>query len=199
MLTYVFPFLKTSQFYFTASSDSESETSESTRQPLSSYTVDGRKYMKINVLGSTESDASMSTSIATNSVGETPPLTILEIENPLEQHVFIGTNGPDQRESEAITRALDWLTEKRSSDYGWGNDTHLVILAKELVGQRDFAESTDAHIQIIQDLEDMLSFKQMSIEILSAIDHHHHAAIPKNYNVADLAQYALALGKPPNS
>lgn len=151
--------------------------------------------MKINFVGSTESDALTSTSISTNSVGETPPLTILEIENPLDQHVIIGTNGPDQRESEAITRALDWLAERRSSDYGWNNDTHLVILAKELAGQRDFAESTDAHIQIIQDLEDMLSFKQMSIEILSSIDHHHHAVIPKSYNVADLAQYALALGE----
>lgn len=178
-----------------ATSDSEFETSESTRQPLASYTSDGQKYMKINFVGSTESDASITSSITTNSVDNTPPLTILEIENPLDQHIFIGTNGPDQRESEAITRALDWLAEKRAADYGWNNDTHLVILAKELAGQRDFAESTDAHIQIIQDLEDMLSYKQMSIEILSLIDHHHHAVIPRSYNLADLAEYSLALGK----
>lgn len=60
------------------------------------------------------------------------PLTVIEIENPFGEHVYIGTNGPTQRESEAITRALDWLEEKRSSDYGWGNDTHMVILAKEV-------------------------------------------------------------------
>lgn len=179
----------------TATSDSASEPSDSTRRPMASYTADGQKYMKIAFAGSTESDASTSTSVATNSVVDTPPLTILEIENPLDPHVLLGTNGPDQRESEAITRALDWLSEKRSSDYGWDNDTHLVILAKELVGQRDFAETTDAHIQIIQDLEDMLSYKQMTIEILSLIDHHHHAVIPRGYNIADLAHYALALGR----
>lgn len=60
------------------------------------------------------------------------PLTVIEIENPFGEHVYIGTKGPNQRESEAITRALDWLAEKRSSDYGWGNDTHMVILAKEV-------------------------------------------------------------------
>lgn len=60
------------------------------------------------------------------------PLTVIEIENPFGEHVYIGTKGPNQRESEAITRALDWLAEKRSPDYGWGNDTHMVILAKEV-------------------------------------------------------------------
>lgn len=60
------------------------------------------------------------------------PLTVIEIENGFGEHVYIGTKGPNQRESEAITRALDWLAEKRSPDYGWGNDTHMVILAKEV-------------------------------------------------------------------
>lgn len=60
------------------------------------------------------------------------PLTVIEIENPFGEHVYIGTKGPTQRESEAITRALDWLAEKRFPDYGWGNDTHMVILAKEV-------------------------------------------------------------------
>lgn len=60
------------------------------------------------------------------------PLTVIEIENPFGEHVYIGTKGPNQRESESITRALDWLNEKRSTDYGWGNDTHMVILAKEV-------------------------------------------------------------------
>lgn len=60
------------------------------------------------------------------------PMTVIEIESPFGEHVYIGTKGPNQRESEAITRALDWLNEKRATDYGWGNDTHMVILAKEV-------------------------------------------------------------------
>lgn len=64
----------------------------------------------------------------------------------------------------------------------------------QLSGERDFAESTDAHIQIIQNLEDQLSIKQMSIEILSLIDHHHHAVMPRNFDVAELARYTLVLG-----
>lgn len=67
-------------------------------------------------------------------------------------------------------------------------------LGYQLSGERDFAESTDAHIQIIQNLEDQLSIKQMSIEILSLIDHHHHAVMPRNFDVAELALFTLALG-----
>lgn len=48
------------------------------------------------------------------------------------EHEYIGTSGPNKRENDGIQRALDWLTEKRSVDYGWGNDTHMVILAKEV-------------------------------------------------------------------
>jgi gastric intrinsic factor len=44
----------------------------------------------------------------------------------------IGSPGPDLRETNGISKALDWLKEKRSSDYGWANDTHMVILAKEV-------------------------------------------------------------------
>lgn len=57
---------------------------------------------------------------------ETPPDSILI------EHEIIGSAGPDKRESEGIQRALEWLKEKRSSDYGWENDTHMVILAKEV-------------------------------------------------------------------
>lgn len=49
-----------------------------------------------------------------------------------EDHVLIGSAGPDKREMEGIQRALDLLREKRSADYGWENDTHMVILAKEV-------------------------------------------------------------------
>lgn len=47
-------------------------------------------------------------------------------------HEIIGSSGPDKRESDGIQRALEWLKEKRSTDYGWDNDTHMVILAKEV-------------------------------------------------------------------
>lgn len=57
---------------------------------------------------------------------ETPPDPILG------EHEIIGSASPDKKESEGIQRALDWLKEKRSSDYGWENDTHMVILAKEV-------------------------------------------------------------------
>lgn len=47
-------------------------------------------------------------------------------------HEIIGSAGPDKREVEGIQKALGWLKEKRSPDYGWENDTHMVILAKEV-------------------------------------------------------------------
>lgn len=58
-------------------------------------------------------------------------------ENP-EQPVLISSGpillgcGPNNREGIGIQKALDWLREKRVSDYGWENDTHMVILAKEV-------------------------------------------------------------------
>lgn len=76
-------------------------------------------------------------SVSAATVQSASPMTVLEIESPLEVrpamvHEYIGSTGPNKRESEGIQRALDWLTEKRSVDYGWGNDTHMVILAKEV-------------------------------------------------------------------
>lgn len=47
-------------------------------------------------------------------------------------HVDFGSPSPNKRESDSIQRALDMLREKRSPDYGWENDTHMVILAKEV-------------------------------------------------------------------
>lgn len=47
-------------------------------------------------------------------------------------HEIIGSAGPDKREIDGIQRALAWLKERRSPDYGWENDTHMVILAKEV-------------------------------------------------------------------
>lgn len=81
--------------------------------------------------------SSVSASMQSPAIQSVAPLTVLEIESPLEvrpamEHEYIGTTGPNKRESDGIQRALDWLTEKRSVDYGWGNDTHMVILAKEV-------------------------------------------------------------------
>lgn len=108
-----------------------------------------------------------------------------------DEHILIGSGGPDQRESTAIQKALDWLREKRDHDYGWNNDTHMVILAKELSGGRDPVES-DNHVQMISDLEDLLSVKQMEIEIMTMLDRHH--SLPKPVNADKLARYVLALG-----
>ncbi|EDW62679.2 uncharacterized protein Dvir_GJ16962 [Drosophila virilis] len=107
-------------------------------------------------------------------------------------HEIIGSATPNKGEQEAILRALDWLKEKRASDYGWGNDTHVVILAKELSGGRDPNESADGHLLVIQELEDTLSVKEMEIEILAMLDRHH--TLPKPLNLDKLARYVLALG-----
>ena len=48
-----------------------------------------------------------------------------------DEHVLLGC-GPNNREGIGIQKALDWLREKRMPDYGWENDTHMVILAKEV-------------------------------------------------------------------
>lgn len=108
-----------------------------------------------------------------------------------DEHILIGSGGPDQREATAIQKALDWLRDKRDHDYGWNNDTHMVILAKELSGGRDPVES-DNHVQMISDLEDLLSVKQMEIEILTMLDRHH--SLPKPVNADKLARHVLALG-----
>ena len=48
-----------------------------------------------------------------------------------QEHEFLGC-GSNNREGIGIQKALDWLREKRMPDYGWENDTHMVILAKEV-------------------------------------------------------------------
>lgn len=70
-------------------------------------------------------------STASNSdLVETPPSEPIDL-----THELMGSAGPDKRESEGIQRALDLLREKRSQDFGWENDTHMVILAKEVNGR----------------------------------------------------------------
>ncbi|XP_035784073.1 uncharacterized protein CG3556-like isoform X1 [Anopheles albimanus] len=103
----------------------------------------------------------------------------------------IGPGGPTQQESIGIQRALCWLREKRLPDYSWGNDTHMVILAKELSGARDPTES-DNPIQIVLDLENLLSIKQMDIEVMTMLDRHH--ATSKLPHTDHIAKYILAMG-----
>lgn len=94
-----------------------------------------------NILLSSSNSSSNTVSLSSSSVGvlnlSPSKMTILEIKSPLEvqysiEHEYIGSMGPNKRESDGILRALDWLTEKRSPNYGWANDTHMVILAKEV-------------------------------------------------------------------
>lgn len=69
--------------------------------------------------------------------------TSVNLSENLEQQVLISTGpillgcGPNNREGIGIQKALDWLREKRVSDFGWENDTHMVILAKEVSGRGD--------------------------------------------------------------
>lgn len=116
---------------------------------------EAHKFAKINLVESTETVSNRyddlpglsSESSSANSVSYSSPalsaveaslMTVIDIANPIEtqassvEHIYLGSTGPTRRESEAITRALDWLTDKRNNDYGWDNDTHMVILAKEV-------------------------------------------------------------------
>jgi hypothetical protein len=99
--------------------------------------------------------------------------------SPTESDGIIGGGNPSYKESLSIQKALDWLKEKRSNDYSWSNDTPMVILAKELSGVRDLSE-IDGHIQQISDLEDLLSIKQMDIEMLTILDKRHKLQQPSS-------------------
>lgn len=92
----------------------------------------------------TESSPSLlsNTQISFMPTGSLPSTTIPTIignlsENPDQpilisnEPVFLGC-GPNNREGIGIQKALDWLREKRVSDFGWENDTHMVILTKEV-------------------------------------------------------------------
>ncbi|XP_055532302.1 uncharacterized protein CG3556 [Wyeomyia smithii] len=123
-----------------------------------------------------------------------PAISMTTKQDSLDQipvDVDIGPGGPDQKESLGIQKAIDWLRDKRLPDYSWGNDTHMVILAKELSGARDPAEN-DNHLQEISDLEDMLSVKQMEVEVLTMVDRHH--SVPKPASTDRMARYILAMG-----
>lgn len=138
----------------------------------------------------TTTSGSSSASSSTQSTISTDNMEPIVIDRDPEEGFRI-TGRPDMRESLGLQRALEWLKEKKSADYGWGNDTHMVILAKELSGGKDQPDA-DGHLQTISDLEDVLSVKQMEIEVMTLLDHHH--TLPKPTNSERLAKYVLALG-----
>lgn len=100
---------------------------QSTTQQQNTTTLPGTTLdsIPISLYPSIPSTVSISTASQSDTVEAPPDSTLIE-------HEIIGSAGPDKKESEGIQRALDWLKEKRSSDYGWENDTHMVILAKEV-------------------------------------------------------------------
>ncbi|XP_072934630.1 uncharacterized protein CG3556 [Epargyreus clarus] len=86
-------------------------------------------------------------------------------------------------EGQAIQKALQYLLAHRQPDWGWGNDTHHVMLTMQL------ANNTGKEIEQ-QGLEMQLSAKQMEIEILLMMSKHHESPPP----LSRLAAYTLALG-----
>lgn len=76
---------------------------------------------------STGSSTSASFPTTTGNLSENPENPILVSAGP----ILLGC-GPNNREGIGIQKALDWLREKRVTDFGWENDTHMVILAKEV-------------------------------------------------------------------
>lgn len=80
----------------------------------------------------TSAEASSSSSSTVSFISTVDPAESAPTEPTGNSHEQIGSAGPDKREMEGIQRALDLLREKRSPDYGWENDTHMVILAKEV-------------------------------------------------------------------
>ncbi|KAL4711803.1 hypothetical protein ACJJTC_005972, partial [Scirpophaga incertulas] len=86
-------------------------------------------------------------------------------------------------EGQAIQKALQYLLQHRQPDWGWGNDTHHVMLTLQL------ANNTGKEIEQ-QSLEMQLSAKQMEIEILLMMSKHHESPPP----LGRLAAYTLALG-----
>lgn len=64
----------------------------------------------------------------------------------------------------------------------------------QLSGARDLMDSADLHVQIIDDLESLMSVKQMTIDILLLLDQHRHSLTPKAMDAEKLARFILALG-----
>lgn len=103
----------------TASATESSQYSSASSNTLSPFLIGSSTYA--SVIG------------VTGNLSENPEQPVLIPAGP----ILLGC-GPNNREGIGIQKALDWLREKRVSDYGWENDTHMVILAKEVSAIRNF-------------------------------------------------------------
>ncbi|GBP17627.1 Uncharacterized protein CG3556 [Eumeta japonica] len=92
------------------------------------------------------------TTIATKS----PPLTSTATSSPSS---VAWEKAHKAEVQQAVQRALQYLVQHRQPDWGWGNETHHVMLTLQL------ANNTGKEIEQ-QSLEMQLSAKQMEIEIL---------------------------------
>lgn len=153
-------------------------------EPSQTFSSQNTPVIIVSTGSSPVSSVSMTTS---GSLSENPEQPVLISNEP----VLLGC-GPNNREGIGIQKALDWLREKRVTDYGWENDTHMVILAKELSNGREPSDN-DGHLQVISDLEDSLSIKQMEVDILIMLDKH-RSPISKPLETQHLARYILSLG-----
>ncbi|KAJ0172931.1 hypothetical protein K1T71_011107 [Dendrolimus kikuchii] len=116
-----------------------------------------------------------------------PPTTVSSKTSPTTpantSPVSIQWESETLNEGQAIQKALQYLLQHRQPDWGWGNDTHHVMLTLQL------ANNTGKEIEQ-QGLEMQLSAKQMDIEILLMMSKHHESPPP----LGRLAAYTLALG-----
>lgn len=118
---------KAEEFAYNAESGSriENQTSK-TSQNLKFLTSGITKSIKDDRLIQTSTVAYKMTTVS--SVPEDTSETVL----PDNEEQINLDSGPSVKESLGLQKALEWLRDKRFSDYGWGNDTHMVILAKEV-------------------------------------------------------------------
>jgi gastric intrinsic factor len=113
----------------TLSASSYSPTTASATEPPQ-YSPANSNTLSPFVIGSSTYSSVMS---ASGNLSENPEQPVLIPTGP----ILLGC-GPNNREGIGIQKALDWLREKRVSDFGWENDTHMVILAKEVSLFRSF-------------------------------------------------------------
>lgn len=113
----------------TLSASSYSPTTVSATEPPQ-YSPANSNTLSPFVIGSSTYSSVMS---ASGNLSENPEQPVLIPTGP----ILLGC-GPNNREGIGIQKALDWLREKRVSDFGWENDTHMVILAKEVSLFRSF-------------------------------------------------------------
>ena len=110
----------------TSSASSYSSTTHQATEPSQLFSPSNQN-TQTPFLISTGSSASASLPTTTINLSENPEQAVLISTEP----ILLGC-GPNNREGIGIQKALDWLREKRVSDFGWENDTHMVILAKEV-------------------------------------------------------------------